>query len=290
MEADNTFAIIVGIEKYKAGDSWMLRGPANDACRFANWLHSKSVPVENMAVFVSSADKSNLNFPDSLIPEDATLDNIYNSITRDLQIRSEGLFYLFWGGHGVITLNEDRHLLCADATEDDKRNLNLNALRAFLRTNYFHKTNALSKQVFIVDACANHARWHNDLPERTFPNGDPLTKGREQYMLLAASPGEYAKNLGQEGTGLFTKEFMPLLENQDSLLPNYPNITQQLMQRFDVLRDKGKVNQTPSYHWHRDWQGNVTTIGSFKGELSPAREVQYELTIDKVQVLVKGCL
>ncbi len=279
MQANNTFAVIVGIEEYAAGSSWDLKGPANDACRFANWLHLKGVPVENMAVFVSSADKSSLNFPDRLTPKDATLDNIYNSITRDLQNRNEELFYLFWGGHGVITLNEDRHLLCADATENDKRNLNLNALMAFLRTNYFHKTNALSKQVFIVDACANHVRGHKDLPERTFPNGDPLTKGREQYVLLAASPSEYAKNLDTEQTGLFTKELMSLLEAQEGLLPDYSKFTEQLMTTFDGLRDKGKTEQTPAYQWHRDWKGNAVTIGSFKSKKSAEEQVDRKLIV-----------
>lgn len=288
MRADNTFALIVGIEEYAAGNSWDLKGPAKDACRFANWLHSKGVPKENMAVFISSADNSSLDLPDGLTPKPATIDNIHNSITKDLQARDEGLFYLFWGGHGIITLNEDRHLLGADATEDDKRSLNLNALIAFLRTNYFDKTNALSKQVFIVDACANHTSWHKDLPERTFPNGDPLDQGREQYVLLAASPSEYATNLDDEQTGLFTRELMSLLETQEDLLPDYSKLTEELMKTFDRLRNEEKTEQTPAYLWHRDWKGSAGNIGSFKGEEPPAREVKKELTLDRVQVLINA--
>lgn len=194
MQVENAFALVVGIEEYKAGDSWTLKGPANDACRFTHWLYSRGVPVENISLFLSRKDQSELNLPDGIIPEDATLDKIYNSITQDLKARDEELLYLYWGGHGVITLNEDRRLYCADATKDDKRNLNLNSLMAFLRTNYFHKVNALSKQIFIIDACANHVILHKGLTEHTFPNGDPLSNQREQYVLFAASPSEYAKN------------------------------------------------------------------------------------------------
>ncbi len=290
MQADNTFAIIVGIEEYVAGSSWNLKGPANDACRFAKWLHLKGVPTENMAVFISSTDKSSLDLPDGLTPEPATIDNIYNSIAQDLQTRNEELFYLFWGGHGVITLNEDRHLLCADATKDDKRNLNLNTLMAFLRTNYFQKTNALSKQVFIVDACANHASWHKDLPERTFPNGDPLDQGREQYVLLAASPSEFATNLDLEHTGLFTRELMSLLKAQDNLLPDYSKLTEQLMTTFDGLRNEGKTEQTPAYQWHRDWKGNAVTIGSFKNKKSSAQRTGKKLTVDELHMLINAFL
>ena len=49
-EPKKTFAIVVGVEKYDAGEKWNLRGPAADAIRFVHWLQD-SVPLDNIKLF-----------------------------------------------------------------------------------------------------------------------------------------------------------------------------------------------------------------------------------------------
>ena len=255
-----TSAIIVGIENYNAGQSWDLNGPAHDACQFATWLCNKQVPSENITLFISPLDENRqLALPNGLSFQAATEQNVTNCIENTLAQSIYDLLYFYWGGHGVITTVGERRLFYADATVANKKNLDLNLLLVFLRTDYF-QASALSRQIVIVDACANYAtdmKATKELPQRIFPNGEPL-ENREQYVLMAAKPGESAKNLGAEKTGLFTKELMAQLANQpeNEWPPNMDTVQVQVHQRFIALHEAGQSEQTPTYFYYKDWYSN----------------------------------
>lgn len=42
---ENTYALVVGIEKYDAGPDWDLDGPTRDASRFCAWLLSSTLAI-----------------------------------------------------------------------------------------------------------------------------------------------------------------------------------------------------------------------------------------------------
>jgi hypothetical protein len=42
---DRTHAVVVGIERYEAGDAWDLDGAAGSALRIIRWLRRCRVPV-----------------------------------------------------------------------------------------------------------------------------------------------------------------------------------------------------------------------------------------------------
>jgi hypothetical protein len=202
--------------------------------------------------------------PDGLSFQAATEQNLTGLIENALAQSTHDLLYFYWGGHGVITTAGERRLFYADATKENKKNLDLNALLAFLRTDYFH-ARALSRQIVIVDTCANFAEnmgIAKELPQKSFPNGKPL-ENREQFVLMAAKPGELATNLGTEKTGLFTKELMAQLANQpeNEWLPNMETVREQLSQRFVALREAGKTEQTPTYFYYKDWHSNERALG-----------------------------
>ncbi len=270
-EPKKTTAIVVGVENYDAGQSWNLKGPAHDACKFATWLSDKQVPPENISLFISPlAENRELELPNGLSFQAATEQNVTSLVEKALAQSSHDLLYFYWGGHGVITTAGERQLFYADATVANKKNLDLNALLAFLRTDYFH-AGALARQIVLVDACANYVEnmgATKDLPQRSFPNGKPL-ENREQFVLMAAKPGEFAKNLDDEKTGLFTKELMLQLDKSANHLPDMQAITQNLQARFEILRTEKKAEQTATFMWIHDWNSNeeLALIGDKSEEI-----------------------
>jgi hypothetical protein len=257
-----TGAIVIGVENYEAGQSWDLNGPADDACKFATWLCDRQVPPENITLFLSPLAK-NLALPNGLSFQAATEENVNDWIKNTLTQSTYDLLYFYWGGHGVMTTDQDRRLFYADATEKNKENLDLNALLTVLRTDYF-RASTLSRQIFIVDTCANYVEkmgWAKDLPHSSFSNGKPLDN-REQYVLMAAKPGELATNKDAEKTGLFTKELMAQLTEQPNheWPPNMDMVLKGLKQRFVELREAGKAEQTPTRSYYRDWNSNEGTF------------------------------
>jgi len=152
MDPRSTFAIVVGVEKYKAGDPSNLPGPAHDAARFTEWLIACKVPADNILVFVSPLQE--VTFPPGVVVSyEATRHRIDEAVRDTLPGRQEELFFFFWGGHGVIQADLTHRLFYADATDNDKRNLGLMDLLVALRSDYY-KEAALQHQIVIVDACA----------------------------------------------------------------------------------------------------------------------------------------
>ncbi len=257
-----TYAMVVGVENYNAGTKWSLDGPASDARRFVDWLQKQHVPDHNIMLFLSCLEE-NKGLKDKPGPsvQPATREEIYKCITEVLPGKSCDLFYFFWVGHGIITVDGTRRLFYADATQANKLNLDLDSLITSLRTSYFQH---LPRQVLIIDACANYVeelRLPVTLPKEEFPVGQPKS-GHEQFILLGARAGEVAKNIASRKTDLFSEEILRALNEQLEIQghPNMRKVRDQIVDRFSALRASGQANQTPIYFWYRDWD---TSEGSF---------------------------
>ena len=55
---EQTHAVVVGIERYEAGDNWDLDGAASSALRIIRWLRERHVPVGNITTLLSPLDKN----------------------------------------------------------------------------------------------------------------------------------------------------------------------------------------------------------------------------------------
>jgi len=262
MDPASTFAIVVGVEKYGAGDKWNLDGPAADALRFTDCLIDRKVPPQNIRAFVSPLQPVTL--PGGVQVKLATRDNINEAIRTALAVRDEELLIFFWGGHGVIGEDFTRRLFYSDATAADKKNLDLNDLLLALRSAYFKKA-ALRQQIVIVDACATFAakmQWQFALPTDQFSKGvGAPVQGREQFVFLGTRPGEGAVNLDSEKTGIFSRELMKRLAASASWPPDFKSIGEDLIHYFKSLRDKKQADQTPGYSWFRDSDGFDKELG-----------------------------
>jgi len=259
-----TYALVVGIDRYEAGAAWDLDGPAHDAARFTSWLAARGVPADQMLIFLSPLDDQSpgVPLPAGVTASPARHEPVTKAITRILPGWRGDLLWLFWAGHGVLTRDEGLRLFYADASAEDKRNLNLKSLLTALRSDRYP---GLPRQVGVVDACQTYAermQLATTLPDETFPCGQPLP-GREQFVLYAASSGQVALELGSVRAGLFSQAVMEELSGPDGngWPPEMDNVAASLDRRFTQLRAAGRTGQTPtSFRW-RPWTGGERVLG-----------------------------
>jgi formylglycine-generating enzyme required for sulfatase activity len=252
---ERTYGLVIGIEKYLES-SWNVKGggPAHDALKFAQWLCKCGVPKENIQLCLSFLEEnSNLIEQSELAIQEATEQNIASLITNFLSEKKGDLLYIFWAGHGLITSERDRRLLCADATKRNWQNLDLNSLLVFLSSEAFQ----IQNHICIVDACANYILESKERPTnlggKIFSSGQPR-KGSQQFVLLATREGEQAKISAEGKTGYFSQAVREALEEEanDSWPPNMKTITEKVKHRFVGLDKK----QLPTYFYCRSWDGD----------------------------------
>jgi len=286
-EPSTTQAILVGIERYADSNAIPdLNGPVNDVHRFCQWLRYRNVPPENISVFASPLDR-NTGIVDeitSLIngkPLEATKDIINKALREEARKKKASLFFLFWSGHGWIVPQGDRRLIYADATIEDLKNLNLTAQLNAMRTDLYKN---LPQQLLIFDACANSQLLKITPPDDLPPIGKHLAS-QQQMVMLAANPGEYAINKGDEQTGIFSRELLNELKSlKDTEIwpPDLESVMQSVQRKFIKLREDKHTRQTPSYLLYQDWSGNIKS--AFEPSQIEPRKV--ELTkLEKVILL-----
>lgn len=213
---ESTYALIVGIEKYEAGSSWNLNGPASDALKFAEWLSEKKVPIENILLFVSALDRNQDRVNKfKITSKKASRQNIYNAITKTIPNYEEqgDLLYIYWSGHGTANKRKDLRLYYDDQPE----NLNFESLLDSLNTNLFGN---FDRQILIIDACANYYPKKSlaSLPKEEYPQGSKEIRTRKRAILLATKEGYTTKNTDSEQIGGFSKILFKELEKKDKLI------------------------------------------------------------------------
>ena len=139
-------ALVVGIERYEAGDAWGLPGPARDAVRFWRLLRESGVPEYQLRLHLSPLPPY-----DPLVPyrsaDQATLRRV---LVRELSPAQGDMLWVWWGGHGVLDRAGRLRLFCADAGVDDKVGIDLDSALARYAGD---AVPGLREQMWIVDAC-----------------------------------------------------------------------------------------------------------------------------------------
>lgn len=256
---EKTFAIIVGIGKYDGIAP--LRGPAVEARRFASWLLTRSVPAQNIALFLSPLDASE-NLPECHgVRVDDARSSMRSELMNRFKLANGEHLIVFWGGHGVIDVPENaRTLAFADARSGDVPCLKVEDLLAYFRGADVH---GFPQQTFIIDACASYfgsAPRTKELSVIGMPHHEPVL-GRRQMWLLSADDGQGATNRSDSG-GLFTKCLLDALERTDAGAwpPDFDAIGDRLIETFDALKSAGKTDQTPTIFIHKPRKGIGATI------------------------------
>jgi Flp pilus assembly protein TadD len=252
---ERTFGLIVGIEKYHESE-WNVKGggPADDALKFAHWLHLHGVPRKNIRLCLSALEENHQLIGEcGLTVELATEQNISDIVTNFLSHQSGDLLYIFWAGHGLITSERERRLFCADANKQNWQNLDLNSLLVLLGSDKFQIRN----HICIIDACANYVLESKGRPTnlggKAFLSGQPH-KDSQQFVLLATREGEKAKVNSENKTGYFSQAVREALEQASTEIfpPNMKIIAEQVKQHLEQLNK----NQAPIYLYKQNWDGD----------------------------------
>ncbi len=248
---EKTYGLIVGIENYQA-TNWNVNGPVHDAIKFADWLLSQGVPKDNIRLCLSPLNgNSTLVKEFEITSRPATEQNLVDIITNDLSQKQGDLLFIFWAGHGLITSERNRRLLCADASKHNWQNLDFNSLLLLLGSDSFR----IPHHICIVDACANYLLESKGRPTnlggKQFPSGQPR-KDSQQFVLLATREGERAKVNSSEKTGYFSQAVRKALAHHD-WLPDMPAVANHVKQQFASLNKQ----QVPTYFYRRSWDSDI---------------------------------
>lgn len=240
-------ALVVGVERYAAGSGWTLPGPVRDALRFRDWLRSTGVPDANILLHLAPADG-----PAPLIGcRPADHETLRRVLVHELPVRQGDMLWVWWGGHGVLDRDEHLRLYCADATDTDRRNIDLESARRRFSSDALP---GFAVQNWVVDACQTFEERHNaavTIPDGSLPAGQRLRVHR-QHVMLAADRGQRAANDPVRGLGVFSDALLREL----SVLPADPAPDPEALfaavrDRFDRLRAEESRTQLPGLHLYR---------------------------------------
>ncbi|MBC2902427.1 effector-associated domain 2-containing protein [Streptomyces cupreus] len=286
-----TTVVVVGVDAYRAGAHWALDGPVSDALRFADWFLARGVPPERITALLSAPPERTAaarKVPYTVLGADRA--TVHTTLLRTVAAEQSELLWVVWGGHGVVDGEGRRRLFYADATAHDPINLDFDALLTYYRATPRHP-----RQIWLVDACQllhNSWRARRRLPREDY--GTPMARtARDQAVLFAARPGEAATNLSGAGTGLFSREALAVLTDDETIGTGWPPdpgaVMDRLRDRFTRLRAEGHASQTPTYLWSRTWDGDEAQLLS-RGGPDPASPSGADLTPDRLRALTDALL
>ncbi|MEU2404961.1 caspase family protein [Streptomyces rubiginosohelvolus] len=246
-------ALVVGVERYAAGPRWTLPGPVRDALRFRDWLRSTGVPDANILLHLAPAETAETaaTVDADTGHRDADHETLRRALVHELPARQGDVLWIWWGGHGVLDRDEHLRLYCADATDADRRNIDLESARRRLSSDVLP---GFTEQNWVVDACQTFEERHRPavtIPDGSLPAGQRLRVHR-QSVLLAADRGQRAANDPVGGQGVFSD----ILLRELAALPGGPAPDPEALfaavrGRFDRLRADGGHTQVPTLHLYR---------------------------------------
>ncbi|MFM9101998.1 MAG: caspase domain-containing protein, partial [Cyanobium sp.] len=250
---NHTHALIVGIERYAAGQQWDLDGPLNDALQIRDWLLSSGVPAEQIHLHVSALEKNRAALDDRSIwyqqPTDQALRETIERI-KYKPFEQDDLLFVYWAGHGLITVDQ-QCLLLAEATDKDKKSFGVETIRlSFANEN----CPGFRHQIFLFDTCRSFDRQPTSPPPVVpLPSGQRLQKS--QFLFFASQEGQPAINSSQERCGLFTKTLLQQLDSSQATPHCWPPDMDSLATAVQQIF-KENQQQYPVFTRYRDFQGN----------------------------------
>lgn len=236
-------ALIIGIEKYDAGDAWNLPGPARDAVAFHRLLRAAGVPDSQLRLHLAPLPP----FAPDVSYRPADHATLRRALVRELPTAEGEVLWVWWGGHGILDRAEHLRLLCSDATIGDKVALDLDSALARYAGD---AVPGLAEQLWLVDACETFEEalaFRDPLPADALPVGRRNLAHR-QSTLRAAGRGRVAANDPVRATGLFSEILLGLLADRAAVLPGLPDpeeLFSAVQVQVEALRAAGRTLQHP---------------------------------------------
>ncbi|GJH14324.1 hypothetical protein CBA19CS11_35820 [Caballeronia novacaledonica] len=243
-----TYALVVGIEQYKAGKGWFLDGAASDALRFVDWLRKREhVPPENIELLITPVEKYAAQVKALLVDvHEAKRHEIREALARIGQAGNGGRLFVFWAGHGTVTLHRQKrhHVFCGDHTPKVTEAIELGNLLDVLRTAPWSR---FREQICFFDICANYFNEEDGtgFDHMNLASGKAGGKVR-QSTLIAACEGELAHNDTLRRTGSFSDATLKFLDELNGPL-RAEALFRRLQEHFEALRASGVTEQHPVF-------------------------------------------
>lgn len=177
-----TWALVVGVGEY-SNATWNTEGPAEAALDFVDFLKTeRGLDEARMEVLISAAAGAQGH-------TGPTRQEVGRSLER-LRDASGELLIVFWSGHGVIDIDRQQRLFYADASQRSPLNLNFEALKIALASQWCQ---GFRQQLLIVDACAvDMGRYFKfEVPGDVFEKHSPVDT--RQAVLFASRELKTAK-------------------------------------------------------------------------------------------------
>ena len=237
---NNTYAVIVGIEKYDQ-PRWDLSGPCANAIAIGHWLISIGTPPGNIRAFIDpDRPKEKENDIAGLEREGVRIvrsggfkeiDNFFHlHLPQDCPHGARLLVY--WSGHGCTNTRGDRIFFCRDY-QVAAPNRVFNA-STFLRTLHAGDYRRFTDQIVLADVCGSY----NSTPVIDSRVAPEQQQAVHQLACFATPEGKYAK--GPNDRGVFTETVLTVLK-QIGGWPAHTPLVEQLGRAFD------NIGETPFY-------------------------------------------
>jgi hypothetical protein len=208
----NTYAVVVGIEKYSVGADWDVDGPCTNAIAIAHWLLSLKMPPGNIRAFldpnavgkdaaIAALEQEGVTIVRSV--KHADIDEYFH-VTLPTGRPPDSRLLVYWSGHGCTNERGDRIFFCGDY--HGKLPSRVFNGSTFLRALRGEDHRCFTDQIVLADVCGTY----NKSPVVDARIAPEHQQNVHQLVYFATPEDKYAE--GPEGRGVFTDTSLSVLE------------------------------------------------------------------------------
>lgn len=245
-----TYALITGISKYQANDSYQnLQYADVDARAFYDYIVSPT------------GAKVNPEHVDTLFNESASFMEFWRKFNRIKEkLQKDDLFYIYFSGHGDAYMAEEAYLLAYDAPAGNDRNnystgvglIDIHKLKVRIQ----QMTSSGVKVILITDACrTNELPGKNEGQSISYQQIFERKAGEIQLISCASNQVSFEGSQWGGGRGLFSWHLINGLKGMADTEPEDGEVT--LTELYDYVKRNvnkasydavaKKYRQTPQY-------------------------------------------
>jgi hypothetical protein len=211
-EAQTTWALVVGIDKYDAPAVRELHGAVADAIVAVGWLRRLGVPDDQIRLHAAASATSGAALRQlGLTPKPARNPDIWSSVS-ELRKQAGTRLFVFLFGHGLYEPSTRRLFLTQEAgvNGDDWTNMGIDLYAELFLSMSF------SQQFLVFDGCLNKPYSDNARPVTSammYANVTGFTGDRTNRTLVgcyAASEDQLSAEIG--GRGAFSRRLFAALD------------------------------------------------------------------------------
>jgi hypothetical protein len=212
LQAARDFGLVIGLEHYPHYQS--LRGPANDAMRFCDWLSDSGgggLPRQNVMLILSN--------PETMTPSQTEIDETLVTLLRAADARGGGRrLYFYFSGHGATSRGGSSNDIALLLTRWST-NLSRLALSAQHYASMLCGIGLFDELVMFIDCCRDMSIPIVGMDPTFTVTWDSPRRNTRRFLAYAAEAGQAAFESRQSDAwhGLFTRSLLSILERSNGV-------------------------------------------------------------------------